>query len=102
MSVRFLTRRQSFESFSEDPHLSGTICASYVKGIQDNGIGCTIKHFVCNDQENDRMGYDVIVSPRALRELYLMPFMVCSSFRTFSRLMAISRSRNATPSRGLT
>nr|QNS30905.1 beta-glucosidase [Auricularia heimuer] len=67
---------RSFESFSEDPHLSGTICAAYINGVQSEGIACTIKHFVCNDQENDRMGYNVIVSPRALREVYLMPFMI--------------------------
>ncbi|KZV82289.1 glycoside hydrolase family 3 protein [Exidia glandulosa HHB12029] len=67
---------RSFESFAEDPHLSGTICAAYIKGVQSQGIACTIKHFVCNDQENDRMGYNVIVTPRALREVYLMPFMI--------------------------
>ena len=38
--------RQSFESFSEDPHLSGTICTAYIKGVQNGGIGATIKHFV--------------------------------------------------------
>ncbi|TFK20101.1 glycoside hydrolase family 3 protein [Coprinopsis marcescibilis] len=73
---------RSFESFSEDPYLSGQIAAAYVNGIQSGGIGTTIKHFVqvlfqsANDKENDRFGYDSIVSPRALREIYLMPFML--------------------------
>ncbi|KAH7102580.1 beta-glucosidase [Auriculariales sp. MPI-PUGE-AT-0066] len=67
---------RSFESFSEDPHLSGTICAAYVNGVQAGGVAATVKHFVCNDQENDRMGNDSVVSPRAFRELYLMPFMI--------------------------
>ena len=41
---------RSFESFSEDPHLSGTLAAAYVNGLQKNGVAATIKHFVCNDQ----------------------------------------------------
>ncbi|RDB19225.1 putative beta-glucosidase I [Hypsizygus marmoreus] len=67
---------RSFESFSEDPFLSGLLAASYVKGVQSGGIGTTIKHFVANDKENDRQAYDSIVSTRALREIYLMPFML--------------------------
>ncbi|KZP16094.1 glycoside hydrolase family 3 protein [Athelia psychrophila] len=67
---------RSFESFSEDPHLSGTIAAAYVRGLQAGGIGAAIKHFVCNDKENDRMASDSILSARALREIYLMPFMI--------------------------
>ncbi|KAF9522963.1 glycoside hydrolase family 3 protein [Crepidotus variabilis] len=66
---------RSFESFSEDPHLSGMITAAYVRGVQSGGIGTTIKHFV-----NDRLGYDSIISPRALREIYLMPFMLAQKY----------------------
>lgn len=71
---------RSFESFSEDPLLSGVIAAAYVKGVQKGGIGSTIKHFVCNDKENDRMGSDSILSERALREVYLMPFMLAQKY----------------------
>ncbi|CAG8729926.1 2925_t:CDS:2, partial [Acaulospora colombiana] len=67
---------QSFESFSEDPYLSGTIAAAYVGGLQSEGVGACIKHFVGNDQEDDRQGVSSEVSPRALREIYLMPFML--------------------------
>lgn len=71
---------RSFESFSEDPYLSGIIAAAYVNGVQAGGIATAIKHFVGNDKENDRMGYDSIISPRALREIYLMPFMLAQKF----------------------
>ena len=67
---------RSFESFSEDPYLSGILAAAYVKGVQSGGIATAIKHFVCNDKEDDRKAYDSIVSERALREIYLMPFMI--------------------------
>ncbi|KAF8758610.1 Glycoside hydrolase family 3 [Rhizoctonia solani] len=67
---------RSFESFSEDPHLSGHLAAAYVSGLQDNGVAATIKHYVANDQEHERMAVDTILSERALREIYLMPFMI--------------------------
>ncbi|KAJ7100754.1 beta-glucosidase [Mycena belliarum] len=83
---------RSFESFSEDPYLSGMIAASYVNGVQDGGIGTTIKHFVGNDKENDRMGYDSIMSDRALREVYLMPFMLAQKFaKPWSFMTAYNR-----------
>ncbi|KAI0074669.1 beta-glucosidase [Panus rudis PR-1116 ss-1] len=71
---------RSFESFSEDPFLSGTLATAYVKGVQSGGIGVAIKHFVANDKEDDRMGSDSIMSERALREIYLMPFMLAEKF----------------------
>ena len=67
---------RSFESFSEDPYLSGMITAGYIKGVQAGGIGTAVKHFVGNDKENDRMGSNSVISERALREIYLMPFML--------------------------
>lgn len=67
---------RSFESFSEDPHLSGMLAAAYVSGLQENGVGATIKHFVANEQEKDRTSQDSVISERALREMYLYPFMI--------------------------
>ena len=67
---------RSFESFAEDPHLSGTLAAAYINGLQSEGIAGCIKHFLGNDKENDRRAYDSIMSERALREIYLMPFML--------------------------
>lgn len=63
-----------FEAYSEDPLLTGVIGAGFVRGVQSGGVGATVKHFVANDAETDRMSVDNLVSPEALRELYLAPF----------------------------
>ncbi|PBC42524.1 glycosyl hydrolase [Rhodococcus sp. ACPA4] len=63
-----------FEAYSEDPLLTGAIGSGYVRGVQSGGVGATVKHFVANDAETDRMSVDNIVSPNALREIYLAPF----------------------------
>jgi beta-glucosidase len=63
-----------FEAFSEDPVLTAELAAAYVKGVQDNGVGATPKHYVANDFETDRFNVDVRVADRALRELYLLAF----------------------------
>lgn len=67
---------RGFESFSEDPLLSGELAASYINGFQENGLAATIKHFVGNDQENERFSSNSIISQRALREIYLKPFEI--------------------------
>lgn len=63
-----------FETYSEDPYLTGEIGTGYVLGVQDGGVGTTVKHFVANDAETDRFTVDNIVAPRTLREIYLAPF----------------------------
>ncbi|KAA8564865.1 hypothetical protein MFRU_008g02920 [Monilinia fructicola] len=67
---------RGFESLSEDPVLSGLGAAALVNGIQETGVQATIKHFVCNDQEHNRNGVNVIITERALREIYLLPFQL--------------------------
>ncbi|EFL26442.1 beta-glucosidase [Streptomyces himastatinicus ATCC 53653] len=63
-----------FEAYSEDPYLTGAIGTGYVHGVQDGGVGTTVKHFVANDAETERFTVDNQVGARALRELYLAPF----------------------------
>ncbi len=63
-----------FECFSEDPLLTARIGVAYVRGVQEAGVGATVKHFVANDSETQRMTLDVHVDERSLRELYLAPF----------------------------
>lgn len=65
---------RGFESYSEDPFLSGTLARAYVEGLQAEGVAATIKHFVTNDQEFERMSMSSEVGPRALREIYLRAF----------------------------
>ncbi|KAI0668559.1 glycoside hydrolase family 3 protein [Trametes maxima] len=67
---------RAFESFSEDPHLSGAMAAAYVNGLQSQGVASTIKHFVGNDQEHERTAAESVLSDRALREIYMYPFML--------------------------
>ncbi|WP_329623671.1 glycoside hydrolase family 3 C-terminal domain-containing protein [Streptomyces sp. NBC_01255] len=63
-----------FEAYSEDPYLTGEIGTGYVQGVQDGGVGTTVKHFVGNDAETDRFTVDNKIAARPLREVYLAPF----------------------------
>jgi beta-glucosidase len=65
---------RSYEYYSEDPVLTGDFAAGVIKGLQDGGVGASLKHFVCNNSEVERTTMDSIVDERALREIYLLGF----------------------------
>ncbi|KAL3439946.1 putative beta-glucosidase J [Aspergillus insuetus] len=67
---------RGFESFSEDPVLSGLLATAYCNGVKDGGVIPTLKHLVCNDQEHERIAVSALVTDRALREIYLLPFQL--------------------------
>lgn len=65
---------RNFEYLSEDPYLASKMVVGYIKGVQDQGISACVKHYLANNQEHQRDSVDVIMSERALREIYLPAF----------------------------
>jgi len=93
---------RNFEYFSEDPYLSGTMAATYIRDFEKRGISACVKHFAVNLQENERIGENEVLSERALREIYLRPFemakdtgLLDSVMTSFNRINGVSSGSNA-------
>jgi beta-glucosidase len=71
---RIPTGGRTYEYLSEDPFLSARLAVGYTSGVQDHGVAVCLKHFALNNQENNRGNVNVVVVPRAMREIYLPPF----------------------------
>jgi beta-glucosidase len=65
---------RNFESFSEDPYLSARMAVAYINGVQSQGVGATVKHYIANEEEFERYTINSVVDERTLREIYLRPF----------------------------
>lgn len=67
---------RNFECYSEDPYLTGQMASAFIDGLQSGGVGASLKHFVANDSEHQRMTISSEVDERTLREIYLRPFEI--------------------------
>jgi len=92
--VRTPLSGRGFECFSEDPLLTTRMAVAYVRGVQEAGVGATVKHYVANDSETERRTYDARISETVLRELYLPPFEACVVEAGVALVMAAYNSVN--------
>lgn len=87
---------RNFEYFSEDPYLSGEMATSFVEGLQSTKVGCSLKHFCANNQENSRLSIDTVVDERTMREIYLPAFETTVKRAQPSQIMCSYNRLNGT------
>ena len=104
---RFPLCGRNFEYYSEDPLVSGLSASALISGVEKYGVACSVKHFVGNERELNRMTMSSNMSERALREIYLKPFKMCveggvsSVMTSYNKLNGIETAENAELIRGI-
>src|SRR5499425_1126080 len=88
---------RGFEFFSEDPVLTARMAVAFITGLQSAGVAAVAKHFVGNDSETERWGYDAVITETVLRELYLAPFEAAVREAGTALVMAAYNKVNGTP-----
>ncbi|HGF0769953.1 TPA: beta-glucosidase [Kluyvera georgiana] len=82
---------RAFELFGEDPIHIAELGAAWIDGVQSTGVGCVVKHLVCNDSETDRRTMNVVIDEATLREVYFWPFERAASRGVWGMLTAYNR-----------
>ncbi|MDR1156730.1 MAG: glycoside hydrolase family 3 C-terminal domain-containing protein [Oscillospiraceae bacterium] len=82
---------RDFEYYSEDPVVAGSVSAAYTRALQKAGVGVSLKHYAANNQENSRMRGDMVVSQRALREIYLRGFEIAAAEAPWTYMVAYNK-----------
>jgi beta-glucosidase len=90
--VRAPLSGRNFETYGEDPFLTGTLGTGFVRGIQSTGVAVSAKHYIGNEQETERNRGNSVMDARAMNELYLRPFeMVIKDAQPWTVMTAYNR-----------
>ena len=82
---------RNFEYFSEDPFLAGTLAKAYIEGVQERGVGTSLKHFCLNNAEYDRQAISAEADERTMREIYLLPFEIALQAKPWTVMCSYNR-----------